>query len=178
MVVMMHVNAKPRTTYGPKFGITFDLAQTACLLRRIPNVTTVAGAAVHLVGECKQGPQREKVGLDDVVVLTQQSGIGVQGKFESSQLTLKVRPGALNSAERLVTAVDKLLLPIDNFHDVEAYGSVRRVEANDVLDGARLSHCWARYRQKSICKSHKIYAVRFEYIQEASLLAKQGLQKT
>ena len=144
MVVMMHVNAKPRTTYGPKFGITLNLAQTACLLRRIPNVTTVAGAAVHLVGECKQGPQREKVGLDGVVVLTQQSGIGVQGKFESSQLTLKVRPGALNSAERLVTAVDELLLPIDNFHDVEAYGSVRRVEANDVMDGARFSHFRAR----------------------------------
>ena len=70
MVVMMHVNAQSRTSYGTKFGFAFNLAQTACLLRRIPSVTTVAGAAVHLVGECKQGPQREKVGLDDVVVLT------------------------------------------------------------------------------------------------------------
>ena len=71
----------------------------------------------------EQGPQREKVSLDDVIVFAEQSGIGVECEFESGQLASEIRPSALGLGEDLVTAVDELFLPVVNLYNVESYGS-------------------------------------------------------
>ena len=73
----------------------------------------------------EQGPQRGKVSLDDVIVFAEQSGIGVEGEFESGQLTSEIRPSALGWGEDVVAAVDELFLPILDFQDVESYRSGR-----------------------------------------------------
>ena len=71
----------------------------------------------------EQGPQREIVRLDVVVVFAEQSGIGVVCPFESDQLASEIRPIALGLGENPVAAVDELFLPVVNLYDVESYGS-------------------------------------------------------
>ena len=62
----------------------------------------------------EQGPQRQKVGLNAVIIFAEQSGIRVEGEFESGQFALEIRPRALCLSEKLVTAVDDLFLPVDD----------------------------------------------------------------
>ena len=73
----------------------------------------------------EQGPQREIVRLDVVVVFAEQSGIGVVCPFESDQLASDFRPVTLGLGENMVATVDELFLPVVNLYDVESYGSGR-----------------------------------------------------